>query len=67
MMGGAFLVLFVANNLIGWIGTFYEQMGPLAFWTVHAGLGAVGGVLAFLYARSTGRILEPRPINPAER
>ena len=32
MMGVAFLTLFVANNLIGWIGTFYEQMTPLAFW-----------------------------------
>jgi POT family proton-dependent oligopeptide transporter len=60
MMGGAFLVLFVANNLIGWIGTFYEQLGPLAFWALHAAIGATGGVLAFLYSRTAGRILEPR-------
>ena len=56
MMGGAFLVLFVANNLIGWIGTFYEQMGPLVFWGLHAGIGAAGGVLAFLYSRTAGRM-----------
>jgi POT family proton-dependent oligopeptide transporter len=61
MMGGAFLVLFVANNLIGWIGTFYEQLGPLAFWALHAGIGAVGGILAWLYVRTIGRILEPQP------
>ncbi len=61
MMGGAFLVLFVANNLIGWIGTFYEQLGPLAFWALHAAIGGVGGVLAFLYSRTAGRILEPQP------
>ena len=61
MMGGAFLVLFVANNLIGWIGTFYEQLGPLAFWALHAGIGAAGGVLAFAYSRTAGRILEPQP------
>ena len=61
MMGGAFLVLFVANNLIGWIGTFYEQMGPLVFWGLHAGIGAAGGVLAFLYSRTAGRMLEPQP------
>jgi POT family proton-dependent oligopeptide transporter len=61
MMGGAFLVLFVANNLIGWIGTFYEQLGPLAFWALHAGIGATGGVLAFIYSRTVGRALEPRP------
>jgi POT family proton-dependent oligopeptide transporter len=60
MMGGAFLVLFVANNLIGWIGTFYEQMGPLAFWALHAAIGGVGGVLALAYSRAFGRVLEPR-------
>jgi POT family proton-dependent oligopeptide transporter len=64
MMGGAFLVLFVANNLIGWIGTFYEQLGPIAFWSLHAGIGATGGVLAFIYSRTVGRILEPQPIEP---
>ena len=64
MMGGAFLVLFVANNLIGWIGTFYEQLGPLAFWSLHAAIGATGGVLAFLYSRTAGRALEPQPNEP---
>ena len=61
MMGGAFLVLFVANNLIGWIGTFYETLGPLAFWTLHAAIGGIGGVLALLFSRTFGRILEPQP------
>lgn len=61
MMGGAFLVLFVANNLIGWIGTFYEQLGPSAFWTLHAAIGGVGGLLAFIFGRTLGRILEPQP------
>ena len=62
MMGGAFLVLFVANNLIGWIGTFYEQLGPVNFWALHAGIGITGGLLAFLYSRTLGRALEPQPI-----
>ena len=61
MMGGAFLVLFVANNLIGWIGTFYEQMTPIAFWSLHTAIGATGGVLALLFGRTFGRVLEPRP------
>jgi proton-dependent oligopeptide transporter, POT family len=60
MMGASFLVLFVANNLIGWIGTVYEQMTPIAFWTLHAAIGAAGGVLALLFARTFGRILEPQ-------
>jgi POT family proton-dependent oligopeptide transporter len=60
MMGGAFLVLFIANNLIGWIGTFYEELGPLAFWVLHAAIGGVGGVLALAFSRAFGRVLEPR-------
>ena len=67
MMGGAFLVLFLANNLIGWIGTFYEEMGPLAFWTLHAAIGGTGGVLAVIYSRTAGRILEPQPSSPTVR
>ena len=67
MMGGAFLVLFVANNLLGWIGTFYEQLGPLAFWSLHAAIGGTGGVLAFLYSRTAGRLLEPEPASPSTR
>ena len=61
MMGGAFLVLFVANNLIGWIGTFYEQLGPFAFWSLHGAIGAAGGVLALIYSRTAGRLFEPQP------
>jgi POT family proton-dependent oligopeptide transporter len=61
MMGVCFLTLFVANNLIGWIGTFYERMTPTAFWTLHAAIGAAGGALALLFGRTFGRILEPQP------
>jgi POT family proton-dependent oligopeptide transporter len=67
MMGGAFLVLFVANNLIGWIGTFYEQLGPLAFWAMHAAIGAAGGIIALTFSHTLGRILEPQPSPTATR
>jgi len=67
MMGGAFLVLFVANNLIGWIGTFYEQMGAPAFWALHAAIGGVGGVLALIFSRTYGRVLEPQPSSSPAR
>jgi POT family proton-dependent oligopeptide transporter len=60
MMGIAFLTLFVGNNLIGWIGTFYEQMTPLAFWLLHAGIAATGGILVLLFGPALGRVLEPR-------
>jgi POT family proton-dependent oligopeptide transporter len=60
MMGIAFLNLFVANNLIGWIGTFYERMTPLAFWSLHAGIAACGGLLVLLFGPLLNRFLEPR-------
>jgi proton-dependent oligopeptide transporter, POT family len=59
MMGISFLTLFVANNLIGWIGTFYEQMTPLAFWLLHAGIAASGGVLVLIFGPLLTRLLEP--------
>ena len=67
MMGVTFLTLFVANNLIGRIGTYYEKMTPIGFWALHAGIGAAGGVLMLLFGRTLGRILEPQPIATAER
>ena len=60
MMGICFLVLFLANNLIGWIGTFYEQMTPFAFWLLHAGIAATGAILVLLLGPLLKRVLEPR-------
>jgi POT family proton-dependent oligopeptide transporter len=59
MMGVCFLTLFVANNLIGRIGTYYEDMTPIAFWALHAGIGVAGGALLMLFGRTFGRVLEP--------
>jgi POT family proton-dependent oligopeptide transporter len=61
MMGSSFLVLFVAYNLVGIIATYFERMTPLAFWALHAAIGGIGGVLALLFSRTFGRILEPQP------
>jgi proton-dependent oligopeptide transporter, POT family len=60
MMGICFLVLFIANNLIGWIGTFYAEMTPLAFWLMHAGIAATGGILILIAGPALKRVLEPR-------
>ena len=67
MMGVTFLTLFVANNLIGRIGTYYEKMTPIGFWALHAAIGAAGGVLMLLFGRTLGRILEPQPIGKPKR
>jgi proton-dependent oligopeptide transporter, POT family len=67
MMGATFLTLFVANNLIGRIGTFYEKMTPIVFWALHAAIGGAGGLLMILFGRALARILEPQPIGAAKR
>jgi POT family proton-dependent oligopeptide transporter len=59
LMGLAFMSLFVSNNLIGWIGGFYEKMSPSAFWTMHAAIAAGGGLLVVLFGRRLGQVLQP--------
>ena len=57
MMGFAYMSLFVSNNLIGWIGGFYERMSPLEFWALHAAIAATGGVAVLLLGRWLGKVL----------
>jgi proton-dependent oligopeptide transporter, POT family len=59
LMGLAFMSLFISNNLIGWIGGFYEKMSPAQFWTMHAAIAVVGGVLVVLFGRRLSRLLHP--------
>ncbi len=57
LMGAIFLSLFVSNFIIGWLGRFYEPLGPTGFWTLHAGIAATGGVLAMLLKHPLTRLL----------
>jgi proton-dependent oligopeptide transporter, POT family len=59
LMGLAFMSLFISNNLIGWIGGFYEKMTPAQFWAMHAAIGAMGGLLVVLFGRRLSRVLHP--------
>ena len=69
MMGVCFLTLFVGNNIIGWLGGYYEPLGPLAFWLLHAGIGAAGAVLVVLLHRPLRRALDgaarDEPLRPS--
>jgi proton-dependent oligopeptide transporter, POT family len=58
LMGIAYMSLFVSNNLIGWIGSFYERMRPAEFWTLHAAIAVGGGFLVALLGRRLTRILQ---------
>jgi POT family proton-dependent oligopeptide transporter len=57
LMGLAFMSLFISNNLIGWIGGFYEKMTPAQFWAMHTAIAAGGGLLVVLFGRRLSRTL----------
>jgi hypothetical protein len=59
LMGLAFMSLFISNNLIGWIGGFYEKMTPAEFWAMHAAIAAGGGLFVVLFGRRLSRALHP--------
>ena len=64
LMGLAFMSLFISNNLIGWIGGFYEKMSPAEFWAMHAAIAAGGGLLVVLFGRRLSRALNANPVGP---
>ncbi|HEX4182269.1 MAG TPA: peptide MFS transporter [Caulobacteraceae bacterium] len=45
MLGVTFLSLFVSNTIMGWVGSFYERLGPTAFWCLDAAIACVGMLL----------------------
>ncbi len=59
VLGLYFLHLFVANNLVGWLGGLLEVLTGTQFWLLHAALVGGAGV-AFLIARQLfGHLLAP--------
>lgn len=59
------LAIFGASLLDGKLGGFLETMSPVAFWLMHAGLVALGGMLMLVATRLFGPTLAPR--SEAER
>ena len=58
LMGGAFLALFVGTVLMGWVGSFYEQMSNAAFWTLDGLIGCAGAALLLLLHKPVLRRLQ---------
>ena len=59
LMGAAFLSLFLGSVLMGWVGSFYDEMSPAAFWALDAAIGLAGGAIVLLIARPLTRALAP--------
>lgn len=66
MLGVYFLAIFIGSSVSGRLGGLYEVVSPAAFWTLHAGLVALGGVLIFAYGalmrRALTEMAEPVPL-----
>ena len=60
-MGGAFLSLFVGTVMMGWVGSFYDQMSPAAFWTLDAAIAFAGAIIVWLLRKPLERRLEVQP------
>src|SRR4029079_586771 len=58
LMGGSFLALFFASTIMGWVGSFYDEMSNAAFWTMDAAIALVGAVVILAVKRPVNRILD---------
>lgn len=59
LMGGSFLSLFIGSVIMGWVGSFYDEMSAVAFWTLDAMIGFAGGIIVLVFGRAITRALEP--------
>ena len=57
LMGSAFLALFVGTVIMGWVGSFYDQMTPIAFWTLDASIAIAGALLILIVRRPLAAML----------
>jgi proton-dependent oligopeptide transporter, POT family len=66
MIGVYYLHLFMANNLVGWLGGLIERLSGSVFWLLHAGLVATACLLMWTAARVFGHLLAPGTAEPSE-
>jgi proton-dependent oligopeptide transporter, POT family len=57
LVGGYYLAIFMGSIVSGWLGGLYETLPAVTFWTLHAGLCALGGVLFLLCGAAMRRSL----------
>lgn len=60
LIGATFLALFFGSTLMGWVGSFYDEMGNAAFWMLDAAISLVSALVILALKSQVNRILEPR-------
>jgi len=58
MMGATYLALFFGSTIMGWVGSFYDEMSNAAFWTLDASIALVSAVVILALKRPVNRILD---------
>jgi POT family proton-dependent oligopeptide transporter len=58
MIGIYYLFLFGANTLVGWVGGWLDEMTPMRFWGLHAGLIILAGAIFVAVKLAFGRLLQ---------
>jgi POT family proton-dependent oligopeptide transporter len=58
LMGATFLAFFFGSTIMGWVGSFYDQMSNAAFWTLDAAIALVSAVVILALRRPVNRALD---------
>ena len=58
LMGATYLALFFASTIMGWVGSFYDQMSNAAFWTLDAAISLISALVILALKRPVNRILD---------
>jgi POT family proton-dependent oligopeptide transporter len=59
MIGCYYVHLFLANNLVGWLGGLLEKLPGVQFWLLHAALIAAAGAVFLTAGKLFGHLLAP--------
>lgn len=59
LMGVAFLSPFVAHVLAGWVGSYFDQMTPSAFWAMDAAIAVAGAAVILMLRKPLIAALDP--------
>lgn len=59
MTGGYYVLFFVANMLVGWIGGFLNRMPGTEFWLLHAAVVSSAALLLLMVRGTVHKVLTP--------